>query len=283
MMVLTSSTAVTSADGTTISYQTCGGGEDVIVVGGSMRSARDYLPLAAVLARQFRVHVIDRRGRGGSGPQGADYTIDKECDDLLAVQARTGATRVFGHSYGGLVVLETARRAHVFTRLAVYEPGVSVAGSIPTGWISRYRQMLAAADPRGAFAIFVQQSGHAPGPVARIPLWYLRAILRVVIRNRQWQHMEPLLASNAIEHEQVHALDDTVTRYATIEVPVLLLGGSHSPRRATMASLDALHHAIAGSTIELLDGLDHNAPDEKAPAPVAHRVLQFLRTPAETS
>ncbi len=203
-----------------------------------MRSAHDYLPLATVLAQQFAVHVIDRRGRGASGPQGADYTIDKECEDLLAVQAGTGATRVFGHSYGGLVVLETARRAPVFTHIAVYEPGVSVAGSIPTGWISRYRALLAAGDQRGAFAVFVQQSGHAPGPAARMPLWYLRAILRMVIRNRQWQHMAPLLAANAMEHEQVRALDDTVTHYAALEARVLLLGGSDSPRPATMASLD---------------------------------------------
>lgn len=54
---------VTSTDGTTIAYQTCGDGEHIIVVGGSMRSAHDYLPLAAVLARTFTVHVIARRGR----------------------------------------------------------------------------------------------------------------------------------------------------------------------------------------------------------------------------
>jgi pimeloyl-ACP methyl ester carboxylesterase len=47
------------------------------------------------------VHVIDRRGPGASGPLGSSYSIDSECDDLEAVLVATGATHVFGHSYGG--------------------------------------------------------------------------------------------------------------------------------------------------------------------------------------
>jgi predicted alpha/beta superfamily hydrolase len=32
----------------------------------------------------------------------------------------------FGHSFGGLVVLETARRQPVFREVFVYEPGVPI-------------------------------------------------------------------------------------------------------------------------------------------------------------
>ena len=92
------SSATRSADGTTIAYQTVGSGDGIIVVGGVLRSASDYMAIARVLADSFTVHVVDRRGRGASGPQGRDYSVEKECEDLLAVQARTGAQRVFGHS-----------------------------------------------------------------------------------------------------------------------------------------------------------------------------------------
>ena len=85
--------AVTSSDGTVIGYQTLGTGEGVILIGGTLRSARDYLPLARLLARSLTVHVMDRRGRGASGPQGAGYSIEKECEDLLAVHHQTGAAQ----------------------------------------------------------------------------------------------------------------------------------------------------------------------------------------------
>ncbi|MEX5717441.1 alpha/beta fold hydrolase [Geodermatophilus maliterrae] len=269
---------VTSADGTTIAFLTVGQGDPVILVGGRMRTAEDYLPLARSLTPRFSVHLIDRRGRGSSGPQGPDHSIARECDDVLALQASTGAVRVFGHSYGGLVALRTAARAPVFDRIAVYEPGVSVGGSIPTAWMPRYRELLGVGDPRGAFAHFVRGSGHAPGPVARLPLWYLRTVLRLVVRAPQWRRMEPLLASNLAEHEEVRRLDGDLTAFAAVAAQVLLLGGSRSPQPATVDTLQHLRAVLPSASIELLDGLDHNAPDEHAPDVVGTRVRRFLET-----
>lgn len=192
---------------------------------------------------------------------------------------RAGATGVFGHSFGGLITLETAKVTTVFTRVAVYEPGVSIAGSIPVGWMSRYRELLEAGDERGAFAHFVRGSGHAPRPVTVMPLWYVRAILRVVIRSKQWARLRPLLAANLAEHEQVVARHGTLDDYALITAPTLLLGGANSPPFTSTVLLEALHRTIPSSRVHVLDGLDHNAPDEKAPQPVAEAVLQFFRPP----
>jgi pimeloyl-ACP methyl ester carboxylesterase len=83
---------------------------------------------------------MDRRGRPGSGPQRQSHSIEDECADLIAVAARTGATAVFGHSFGGLVVLETARRQPVFNRLFVYEPGVPLRGQFSFNWLAGYQQ-----------------------------------------------------------------------------------------------------------------------------------------------
>ncbi len=220
---------------------------------------------------------MDRRGRGASGPQGPGYGIDKEYADLLAVQASTGATAVFGHSFGGLVALETARRSAVFSQVAVYEPGVSVGGSVPVGWMPRYRELLAAGDTRGAFASMVRQSGGGPKALAKMPSWYLRLILRLVIRRRQWQEMEPLLEANLAEHEQVARLDEgTVERYSSITARVLLLGGRKSPPFLTTELFESLQRTIPDSVAEILHGLGHTAPDEKAPERVAERVRAHL-------
>lgn len=272
-----SRSAVTSADGTRIGYRTVGDGDGLIVLGGALRSGEDYLPLARALADRFAVHLVDRRGRGTSGPQGPDYCLERECDDLVAVQEATGATAVFGHSYGGLVALETARSTSRLSHVVTYEPGVSLGGLIPVDWIPRYRQMLAAGDRRGAFAVFVRGSGGAPGPVTKLPLWYLRAVLRLAVKGDRWRRMEPLLEACAAEHEQVAcAADGSVERYRSIGASVLLLGGTKSRSVFTTELFSELQRVIPEVTVDILPGLDHFAPDEKAPALVADRMGAFI-------
>jgi pimeloyl-ACP methyl ester carboxylesterase len=271
---------VRSQDGTAIAYETFGAGDGVIVIGGALSSGRNYSRFARELGRSFAVHVIERRGRGCSGPQGHDYSIDKELQDLQAVQTATGAAAVFGHSYGGLIALEAARRSRVFKDVAVYEPGVSVRGSIVVDWIPRYRELLTAGDSRGAFAAMVQRSGIAPKAIQWLPLSCVRLILRLAIRTHRWQEMKPLLEANLAEHEQIARLDETtVDRYSSIGARVLLLGGENSPRFATTELFGPLLQAIPDSGVEIIDGLDHQGPGEKAPDLVAERVRRHLSAP----
>ncbi len=269
----TGSTAV-SKDGTPIGYQTVGDGQGVMVLGGAWRSGEDYLPLARALAPSFAVHVIDRRGRGRSGPQGPAYSIEREVEDLAAVQAQTGAGIVFGHSYGGLVALEAARRGAPFSDVIVYEPGVSIGGSIPLGWMTSYRDRLAAGDRRGAFATVVRGAGGAPPIMERLPVWYVKLLLRVFIRGAEWRRTDSLLEVALAEHEQVAAVDDgTAKRFGAITARTLLLGGGKSRPRYTTALFDQLAAAIPNAVVELLPGLDHVGP-EKAPELVARRLRE---------
>jgi pimeloyl-ACP methyl ester carboxylesterase len=273
-----------SQDGTAIAYETLGAGEGLVVLGGAWRSGGDYLRCARALGQSFEVHVIDRRGRGRSGPQGPNYSIERELEDLFAVQAQTGSTIVFGHSYGGLIALEAARRSSVFSEVVVYEPGVSVAGSIPLGWIRRYRALLVAGDRRGAFAAMVRGAGGAPPALERMPLWYVKLMLRLFIKEDRWRQIEPLLEAGLAEHEQVAALDQsTADRYRDVTARVVLLGGGKSRPHHTTALFEQLTATIPNCTSELIAGLDHTGPDEKAPDLVAERARRHLlaREPCE--
>jgi pimeloyl-ACP methyl ester carboxylesterase len=266
-----------SQDGTAISYQTLGAGEGVIVLGGAWRSGRDYLAFARAMSRSFAVHVVDRRDRGDSGPQGENYNIARELEDVFAVQTQTDATIVFGHSYGGLIALEAARRSDAFSDVLVYEPGVSVAGSMPLAWMAPYRKLLAAGDRRGAFAAMVRGAGGAPPALERMPLWYVKLMLRLFIRAREWRQIDPLLETALAEHEQVQALDEpTADRYRTVTARTILLGGGKSRSQFTNAQFNALTAAISNCTIDIIPGLDHTAPDDKAPDLVAERVRHHL-------
>jgi pimeloyl-ACP methyl ester carboxylesterase len=147
---------VVSADGTTIAYRTAGKGPAVLVAPGALAVATDFDALARELAHHLTVHTIERRGRGESGPQGDDYSIERECEDLAALQAATGATFLFGHSFGGLIALEAARANKAFGKVAVYEPGVSVDGSINTSWAPACGAQLARGQQLDAFITFAR-------------------------------------------------------------------------------------------------------------------------------
>ncbi|MFC4062627.1 alpha/beta fold hydrolase [Planomonospora corallina] len=263
-----------SADGTAIGYLTTGTGPGLIVLGGALRTSEDYLPLATALTRSFTVHLVERRGRGVSGPLGPRYSLEREVEDLRAVQAETGARLAFGHSYGGLVVLEAARSPRAFDRVALYEPGVPV-DPVPTGWMAPYRERLAAGDPYGAFVHFIRGAGGAPAFLARLPHWYLRSAMRIGFRGPAWRRMLPLLEANLAEHEQIAAQQGRLAEFAAVTAPVLLLCGSRTPR-GTRAEFGALRGTLPGAALETLDGLGHFGPEGRSAPVVAERVRDFL-------
>lgn len=267
-------TSAVSADGTPIGYSSLGQGPGLIIVGGVLSSGADYLPLAHVLAEDFEVHVMDRRGRPNSGPQRQDHSIDDECADLIAVVRSTGATAVFGHSFGALVALETARRQPVFDQLFVYEPGVPLRGQFRFDWLDGYQERLESDDRRGAFAWMVKQNGFAPGPLAIMPLPYVRAVLRLAIRSRQWASMDPLLEANLVEHRIEAGLDaPSAERFSTVTARTLLMGGTKSPTVISQQLITELADVIPDATVAILPGLDHLAPQHQ-PSQIATAILR---------
>lgn len=62
--------SVRSRDGAEISYLSMGSGPSVLVIPGALSMAAGYVAFASALAEHFSVHVIERRGRGGSSPPG---------------------------------------------------------------------------------------------------------------------------------------------------------------------------------------------------------------------
>src|ERR1039457_5185807 len=120
---------LTSADGTAVEYLSVGRGPHVIVVPGALAMASDLAAFAALLAGRHTVHVVQRSGRGGSGPQGGRQGIERECEDIEAVRARTGARLIFGHSYGGLVALRAAFGGGAGGAGGVHDTGGSGCGA----------------------------------------------------------------------------------------------------------------------------------------------------------
>jgi len=264
---------VTSADGTAVEYLTVGRGAHVIVVPGALALARDMADFAALLAARYTVHVVQRRGRGGSGPQGSRYGIDRECEDIEAVRAQTGARLIFGTSFGGLVALRAACGSTALDAVAVYEPGVSISGSIPVGWTGRARQEVTAGADFEAFVTFVR--GINPEQTGRVPRWLLRIILRRAIPRAELRQHLALMPQAISEHTEVGRLDGRVADYRQVAADALIMRGRGRATSRQAVALARLAETIPRSRAMTFPELDHFAP-EKKPGEIADAVLRFF-------
>ena len=263
---------VTSADGTAVEYLSMGRGPGVIVVPGMFATAAALTEFATLLAERHTVHIVQRRGRGGSGPQGDRYGIARECEDVEAVREQTGARLIFGHSYGGLVALRAACGSAEFDAVAVYEPGLSADGAMPVDWIDRASREVSAGADFDAFLTYLR--GADPDQSGRVPRWLLRVILPHVVPPAKLRQNVALMPQAISEYVESARLDGRLGDYREVAAPTLLmrgkepLAGGHTPE-------GQLGETIPGAETVCFPKLDHLAPENK-PGEVADAVLRFF-------
>jgi len=268
--------AVLSQDGAKISYLSMGSGSSVLVIPGALSMAADYAAFASALAEHFTVHIIERRGRGLSSPQGDDYSILKEREDVLALQQETGASLLVGHSFGGLVALEVARNNPLLTKIAVYEPGVSIDGSIPMHWMPGYEKKLAEKNYLDAFVEFSLAVG--PERARNTSPWLMKLLLPLFLNSHERKLMLGLLPENLREHQEVARLDSSYENYREIPADVLLMYGGKSNVTWVDMSMERLAAVLPRSETKEFPKLDHFGIDKRAPREVAKAVsVYFLK------
>jgi pimeloyl-ACP methyl ester carboxylesterase len=266
--------SISSADGTTIGYRMLGSGPGLVIVHGGMRASQHYLRLAVALANTYTVYIPDRRGRGMSGPAGDHYNMTKELEDLSAILKKTGAQFMFGHSSGGLITLEAALRFPL-RKIAVYEPAISIDGSMPTAWFPKFERALAKNDPAIAMATLIKGL-RLNASMNLVPAWMIAGLMRFALRSSEGSEMATLVYTFPMDIALVKELESTSEKYRDVRAETLLIGGNKSPayRRD---SLHILAKTIPGAKLREIQGLSHNAPDNDAPEIIADGLKQFLR------
>ena len=270
-----STSMLASRDGSPVGYTSVGYGPSVIVIPGALSTASTYDEFARQLAGNgFAVHVIERRGRGASGPQGDSYGMATERDDVLALQEITSACYLVGHSYGGLIALEAARGNGALAKVAVYEPGVSIGGSIPVDWIPAFERRLAAGNALDALALFSLAAG--PAHARRTPRWLMRLLLPYVVGKEALVKLLDLLPTTVPEHRELARLNDSVSHYREISAAVLLMSGGRSRLAWVEAAFNALTETLPRSERLEFAKLDHFGIDKGAPREVARAVADYF-------
>lgn len=269
-------------DGSWIAYHRSGSGPVVILVHGLMEAAHSHSDLIGLLSAQFTVVAPDRRGRGASGPRHGDNPFSEDVNDLLALKNHVDAAALFGISIGGLIVLEAASRCPV-TATAVFEPPLSIHGSVPLQWLDRFKSELEANDRIAALVTAMLGTQMAPPFMQFIP----RTLLKLMTRKFAAKDASnaPHRASmfelaSTIEDDLsiVRATADKLESYRHLS-RLLLLGGARSPQYFQTA-LEALAETVPGAQRITFTGIGHGACSNAAvggkPMRVAQRLATFL-------
>ncbi len=229
-----------------------------------MQASQHYMRLATALADTFTVYMVDRQGRGLSGPHGDQYSMTKECEDVDALLTETGTHFVFGHSSSGLIALQAALTLPSLHKVALYEPPLSLHGSISSSWIPRFDREIAQGKPALALITFLK-ADH----LTRLPRWLLLPLLKWYLPREQKTllpndiPMEALIPTQRFDGLLVKEMDGRLETFAHLHAEVLLLGGAKSPAFLREV-LDALNHTLSQvKRIEYPD-LDHSAPTDQS-------------------
>jgi pimeloyl-ACP methyl ester carboxylesterase len=263
----TATGSVVSRDGTAIGYLKVGTGPALVLLHGSMESARSHTRLALSLADAFTVYLPDRRGRGMSGPYGPGYGIGTEVEDLDAVLAESGAQLLFGVSAGGLAALEAARTRPAIRKVAVYEPALLMDAAWPTDWIRRFDQEMAQGNAAAALITSMYGFGLAPPVFKLMPRPLLEWLTRTGMNREDKKAatdtvtMRKLAPTLRYEGMLLAETAGTIDNFAGMPADVLLLGGSKGLPFLKPA-LDALAQTLPHSRRVEFPGLDHGGSSD---------------------
>jgi pimeloyl-ACP methyl ester carboxylesterase len=285
--------SVQSRDGTVIGYWKLGRGPAVVVLHGSMESARSHTLLAQALADDFTVYLPDRRGRGLSGPHRPDHCVRTEVEDLEAVLGEAGATLAFGVSASGAIALEAARTLPALRKVAVYEPALVADAAGQIEWLTRFDQEIAQGNVAAAMITSMYGLELAPPIFKAMPRRLLASITEKAMKKEDRQAgpdditLRKLAPTVHYEGALIVELAGRIDEFRDVAADVLLLGGSKGLGLFKPAR-DALAKVLPYSRRIEFDGLDHGASSDPsainssgspaAVAQIADEVRSFFGT-----
>jgi pimeloyl-ACP methyl ester carboxylesterase len=221
----------TSADGTELGYYQRGSGPALVITHGSVSDANQWFPATDFLAEHFTCYVFDRRGRGRSGDNPA-YGLSAELDDIAAMIAVAGpGAHLLAHSYGAVCALNYVEQHGLDGgTLILFEPPLEVDGPIGGKNLPEYRAAVKAGDLDAALEIGLTKFVRIP--VEAMPIFRATPL---------WGALVPLTPTWTREIEEIDALGDDLTPYASISTPTHLIAGT-----ATTPFLYQSAHTLAG-------------------------------------
>lgn len=207
---------VTSADGTTISFERYGSGTPVLIVGGAFSTAAAGVPLANALAeRGLQGVTLDRRGRGESADT-SPYSPEREAEDLSAVIAALGGTAaVLGHSSGAVLALVAAGEGVSITHLFLSEPPLRFGVDEPPADLAgRIQALIDDGRPDEAVVLFQREGVGLPD-----------ALIEQIRTSPMFESLVAVAQSTVYDTALTAAASTPTAAMAGVGMPVTILRG----------------------------------------------------------
>ncbi|HEV7556416.1 MAG TPA: alpha/beta hydrolase [Kofleriaceae bacterium] len=238
-----------------------GAGEPVVLLHSGGLSGRQWRRLASdLVAHGKRAMAVDLTGHGRSEPwpEPTPFSFRIDVDRIVDILRDVGPAHLVGHSYGGLLALQTALAAPTQVRsLSVYDP---VAFGVLGEADADARQVIDGLD----LSWRTGEMDHEQWLHTFVDFWggagswnALRDDMRAEFRRVVW-----------VVREAVRSLADDVTpasAYASFRFPVQLVTGELSPLPARRVG-QRIAEAIPGARFDTVPGVGHLAPLTNAAA-----------------
>jgi pimeloyl-ACP methyl ester carboxylesterase len=220
------------------------------LIGGAFNDRTTVAALAQVLSPYYMAVAYDRRGRGASGDESGEFSVDRETEDLGAVIGHVGAAAaLFGHSSGAVLALEAAIRGLPVEKVAAYETPYIPEGSRPRpapDVAERLAGLVRAGDADGATVLFQTE-------VIGLPAEMVEGMRH----SDMWGHLTGLAHSLPYDHALFEPGNPVPSeRLARIGVPVLAMAGS-STLPWLYTATEQVAYAIPGARFLAIEGQDH--------------------------
>lgn len=237
-----------------------GSGPPVVLVHGTACDGQSFRLLEPVLADDFSVVTVDRRGRRQSA-DGDEYSLEAEFDDVVAVLEELEEPAVlFGHSYGANVALGAAIRSEKVRALVLYEPGRP--GDVRLALRDEIEQLIDRDERAAAMRLALREFTSFPEE------W-----LDDLLETPAWKERLTYAHTIARELKAYDAFDyGDLSQLAT---PTLLLVGGESPAE-DLAYAHSLAAIIPSARVMSLAGQGHDAPTT-APQLLAREIATFAQ------
>lgn len=276
---------VTAHDGTQIGYRQIGRGPGLVLLHGAVESSQSHLQLAEALAGSYTVYLPDRRGRGLSGPYNPKHSLKDDVDDLKCLLEATSAPYVLGVSSGAVICLEAAAHLANIRKAVIFEPPLSVNGSLPMDFIQQFDREIA--QGRIVDALVTGMLGAQLGPqiFRRLPRWILKQMTRLMVDQQEKTATDAIPTMKALaptlhyDFQIAAEISRDLDHLRSIQADVLLLGGDRSPAylKTSVRTLETLlPHAerieISGAGHEVTGNTDQRGQPQRV-AQLVHRFL----------
>lgn len=253
---------VQSPNGATVSYEKSGSGPPLVLVHGSLNNhTTAWMLVKPMLDAQFTVYAIDRRGRGETSTT-EGHTIPEEAQDVAAVIDAIGEpVYLLGHSFGAQVALATAAQIPgKVQKLILYEPPLPEA--MTKELVERVQALAARGENDALVEDFLLNGPKLPKEEVEV----LRA-------TPFWPFLVSDAQNSVREWPALVSYDFDPRRFSSLEMPVLLITGSETPRG--VYATEQLAESLPDARVVVIQGQGHVA-QAMAPQEFVQTVTSFV-------